>query len=90
MRYRIRRSAQFKRDVKRAIKRGKDIEQLLSVVQELAEGHHLAAHYQDHPLKGQYKDKRDCHLDTDWILIYAVLDNELVLYRTGSHADLFR
>ena len=90
MRYQIRRSTQFKRDVKRAIKRGKDIEQLLSVVQELAEGRRLAAHYQDHPLKGQYKDKRDCHLDPDWILIYAVLNNELVLYRTGSHADLFR
>jgi mRNA interferase YafQ len=90
MRYPIRRSAQFKRDVKRAVKRGKDIEQLLSVLQELAEDRQLAAHYQDHPLKGQYKGKRDCHLDPDWILIYAVLDEELVLYRTGSHADLFR
>ncbi len=50
----------------------------------------MAAHYQDHPLKGQYKDKRDCHLGPDWILVYAVVDNELVLYRTGSHADLFR
>ena len=90
MRYQIRRSTQFKRDVKRAIKRGKDIEQLFFVVQELAEGRRLAGHYQDHPLKGQYKDKRDCHLDPDWILIYTVLNNELVLYRTGSHADLFR
>ena len=90
MRYQIRRSAQFKRDVKRAIKRGKDIEQLFSVVQDLAEDCHLAARYQDHPLKGQYKGKRDCHLDPDWVLIYAVLDNELVLYRTGSHGDLFR
>ena len=90
MRYQIRRSTQFKRDVKRAIKRGKDIEQLFFVVKELAEDRRLAAHYQDHPLKGQYKDKRDCHLDPDWILIYAVLNNELVLYRTGSHADLFR
>ena len=90
MRFRIRRSTQFKRDVKRAIKRGKDIELLLSVVQELAEGRPLATHFQDHPLKGEYKDKRNCHLDPDWILIYALLDNELVLYRTGSHADLFR
>ena len=90
MKYKIRRSAQFKKDVKRAIKRGKDIEQLLSVVQELAKDHNLAVQYQDHPLKGRYKDKRDCHLDPDWILIYAVVDNELVLYRTGSHADLFR
>ena len=50
----------------------------------------MADQYQDHRLKGQYKDKRDCHLEGDWILIYAVLDDELVLYRTGSHADLFR
>jgi len=81
MKYRIRRSAQFKRDVKRATKRGKDIEQLLSAVQQLAEGRSLPDYYHDHPLKGRYKDKRDCHLDPDWILIYAVVDNELVLYR---------
>ena len=89
MKYQIRRSTQFKKDVKRIRRRGKDIEQLLSVVQELAVGHPLPAHYQDDPLKGQYKDKRDCHLDPDWILIYAVIDSELLLYRTGSHADLF-
>ncbi|MEI7824368.1 MAG: type II toxin-antitoxin system YafQ family toxin [Chlorobiaceae bacterium] len=46
--------------------------------------------YVDHPLKGQYHRKRDCHLEPDWILIYALEDQELVLYPTGSHADLFR
>ncbi len=46
--------------------------------------------YLDHPLKGQYHRKRDCHLEPDWILIYALEDQELVLYPTGSHADLFR
>jgi len=50
----------------------KDPEQLLFVVQELAEGHLLAERYNDHPLKGQYIGKRDCHIDPDWILIYAV------------------
>jgi len=52
MKYRIRRTSQFKKDVKRAIKRGNDIEQLLSIVQELSEGRALAAKYQDHPMKG--------------------------------------
>jgi mRNA interferase YafQ len=88
--YRIRRTAQFKKDVKRMLKRGKDLDQLLSVVQELAEGRPLPEQYVDHPLKGQYVEKRDCHLEPDWILIYAIEDEDLVLYRTGSHADLFR
>ncbi len=90
MKSRIRRTAQFKKDVKRVLKRGKVLDQLLAVVQELAEGQPLAEQYVDHPLKGQYSGKRDCHLEPDWILIYAVEDDELVLYRTGSHADLFR
>lgn len=90
MKYRIRRTAQFKKDVKRVLKRGKALEQLLAVVQELAEGQLLPEQYVDHPLKGQYSGKRDCHLEPDWILIYAVEDDELILYRTGSHADLFR
>jgi mRNA interferase YafQ len=72
------------------LKRGKDLDQLLAVVQELAEGRPLSEQYGDHPLKGQYSGKRDCHLEPDWILIYALEDDELVLYRTGSHADLFR
>ena len=77
MRYEIRRSTQFKKDVKRALKREKDIEQLLYLIEELAESRDLAARYQDHSLKGKYKDKKDCHLDPDWILIYAVLDDEV-------------
>jgi mRNA interferase YafQ len=88
--YRLRRSTQFKRDVKRLLKRGKDLECLLAVVQTLADGKPLSAIHCDHPLKGEYSGKRDCHIEPDWILIYAVEDKELVLYRTGSHADLFR
>ena len=90
MKYRIRRTTQFKKDVKRTIKRGKNLDHLLLVVQELAEGRPLASRHQDHSLKGQYIEKRDCHIAPDWILIYAIEDDELVLYRTGSHSDLFR
>ena len=88
--YQIRRTTQFKKDIKRVLKRGKDIEQLLAVVRHLAEGYPLDALNCDHPLKGQYHGKRDCHLEPDWILIYAIEDQDVVLYRTGSHADLFR
>ena len=89
MRFPVRRTRMMKRDVKRLLKRGKDIEKLLSAVEILSEGSVLPSEYKDHPLTGELKGKRDCHLEGDWILIYAVEDNELVLYRTGSHADLF-
>lgn len=86
----IRRTTQFKRDVKRVLQRGKDIERLLAVIELLAAGSPLEARHQDHPLKGEYAGKRDCHVEPDWLLIYAIEDQELILYRTGSHADLFR
>jgi mRNA interferase YafQ len=76
--------------VKRVLKRGKDLERLLGIVQMLADEKPLPAMHRDHPLKGEYSGKRDCHIEPDWILIYAVEDEELILYRTGSHADLFR
>jgi len=59
VKYRIRRTAKFKKDVKRVCKRGNDIEDLLRVIQEFAEGFSLSEQYDDHPLKGEYKGKRD-------------------------------
>ena len=90
MKLSIRRTTQFKRDIKRILRSGKDIEKLLSIVEKLAEGRKLAPEYHDHPLNGKYKNKRDCHIEPDWILIYAIEDDELVLYHTGSHPQLFR
>ena len=90
MKLTIRRTTQFKRDIKRLLRSGKDIEKLLSIAEELAEGRRLPPKYHDHPLSGKYKNKRDCHIEPDWILIYAIEDDELVLYRTGSHSQLFR
>ena len=85
----IRRTSQFKKDVKRMLKRGKDLEKLLLVVQDLSARRKLSVKYKDHPLKGQHRDKRDCHIEPDWILLYAIESDELVLYRTGTHSDLF-
>ena len=89
MTLRIRRTSRFKQDVKRMLKRGKDLDKLIFVVQELSAERELSARYRDHPLKGRHRDKRDCHIEPDWILLYAIEGTELVLYRTGTHADLF-
>jgi len=85
----IRRTSQFKKDTKQMLKSGKDLEKLLFVVNEIAGGRKLAVKYKDHPPKGTYKGKRDCHIEPDWILIYAIDGDELILYRTGTHSDLF-
>lgn len=90
MKYAIRRSAQFKKDVSQLQRGGKDIEKLLSVIGKLADGERLPKKHCDHPLKGGFKGKRDCHVADDWLLIYAIEDNELILYRTGTHSELFR
>jgi mRNA interferase YafQ len=84
------RTSQFKRDVKRAKKRGKDTDRLKTVIALLAQGRTLPAKYKDHQLKGVYKDCRECHLDPDWLLIYRIEANVLQLVRTGTHADLFQ
>ena len=90
MRLNIKRTNRFKKDAKRMLKRGKDIEALLCVINELVEQRELNPKQKDHALIGQYTNKRDCHIEPDWILIYAIEDTDLVLYRTGTHSDLFR
>ena len=83
------RSGQFRRDVKRAEKRGKDLSKLRHALGLLISGDALLASYRDHPLKGDWKGYRDAHIEPDWLLIYRVSGDELHLVRTGSHADLF-
>ena len=90
MKLTIRRTTQFKRDIKRLLRSGKDIEKLLSIAGKLAAGRKLPLEYHDHPLSGQYKNKRDCHIESDWILIYSIENDELILYRRGSHSHLFK
>ncbi len=86
----IHRTSQFKKDVKRMGKRGKQFEEFKDVIKKLAVDERLEAKYRDHVLVGQYKGTRECHIEPDWLLIYELTERELVLVRTGTHADLFR
>ena len=83
-------TTQFARDVKRMIKRGKDIEKLKVLIRKLVGDEILDAKHRDHPLIGPWKNCRDCHIETDWILIYSIDAHSLRLERTGTHSDLFR
>lgn len=87
----IRYEKTFKKDFKRIIKRGYNIQLLEDVIEILASGQVLPEKYKDHNLTGNYYDCRECHITPDWLLIYKINNNELILYltRTGTHSDLF-
>ena len=80
-----------KKDVKLAKKQGKDVDKLFEVIRFLSEGKELEPKFRDHPLSGNYKGCRECHVEPDWLLIYKVYEDVLVLMlvRVGSHSDLF-
>ena len=82
-------SGRFKRDVKRAQSRGKDMGKLKTVLLLLISEQPLPSGYRDHPLKGEWRGFRDLHIEPDWLLLYRVESKELQLARTGTHADLF-
>lgn len=82
-------SGQFKRDVKLAAKRGKDLDKLKALLDLLIKGKPLPDKYRDHPLHGDWNSFRDAHIEPDWLLIYKVSGNVVRFERTGRHADLF-
>ena len=89
--YNVKFSNRFKRDLKIARKRGYRIELLEEVVATLAQGEKLDPRYRDHELSGNYENMRECHITPDWLLVYQIFENELILFlsRTGTHSDLF-
>ena len=91
MKYEILRTSQFKKDYKLAVKRGCDIDRLKKVVTLLANGETLPVEFRDHSLSGNYSGYRECHIQPDWLLVYKITENQLLLtlYRTGTHSDLF-
>lgn len=91
MKYKIASTGKFKRDLKQAIKRNLNIEALHEIVDLLAEGKPLPERNKDHSLTGNWGGHRECHIAPDWLLIYRVENDVLVLTltRTGTHSDLY-
>ncbi|MDE0621191.1 MAG: type II toxin-antitoxin system YafQ family toxin [Bryobacterales bacterium] len=83
------RSSRFKRDVRRAKARGKDLAKLRSLLGSLTKQEKLKGRYRDHRLQGGWKGYREAHLESDWLVICRVHGDELQLARTGTHSDLF-
>lgn len=83
---------QFKKDLKLAKKQGKDLDKLFEVINILANGEKLDTKFKDHDLSGNYKGTRECHIEPDWLLIYEIDNNALILmlYRLGTHSELFK
>lgn len=77
--------------LKLAKKQHKNLDKLFSVINTLANGETLNAKYKDHDLMGNYKGTRECHIEPDWLLVYEIKDDVLVLmlYRLGTHSELF-
>jgi len=92
MKYEVKFTSQFKKDLKKAKKQHKDLNELFSVIETLAEGGSLDTKYHDHDLSGDYKGTRECHIESDWLLVYEIVNEILVLmlYRVGSHSELFK
>ena len=86
---RLSQTSQFKKDIKRLKKRGRDLEKLGDVVRLLASDKPLEEKHRDHALIGKWIGSRDCHVEPDWILIYRNESELLYLERSGSHSDLF-
>lgn len=91
MKYELETTGHFKKDLKTVIKRGYNMTLIQSVIDLLCSGQPLPEKNQDHALSGNWANYRECHITPDWLLIYKVEDNILVLTltRTGSHSDLF-
>ena len=79
----------FEKDLKRAIKRGKDLDKLWKIVEQLLNNKPLEKRHRPHPLSGNYATAWECHIEPDWLLIWNQEDDQLVLSRTGTHSDLF-
>ena len=86
---RLGQTRQFKKDIKRLQKRGKELAKISVVIDLLLAQKPLPEKNRDHQLSGNWAGHRDCHIEPDWLLIYKIMDDEIRLERTGTHSDLF-
>lgn len=91
MKYDVEFTNKFKKELKIAKKQNQDLNKLYNVIEKLANGEALDIKYRDHELAGKYKGTRECHIEPDWLLVYEIKDEILVLilYRLNSHSELF-
>ena len=80
---------QFEKDSKRCLKRNKKMEKFKLVAESLLAGETLDAIHRDHKLIGNFVGRRECHLESDWLLVYKVEEGRVIFERMGSHSDLF-
>lgn len=80
---------QFERDIKRIKKRGKNLDKLKIILRSLINEEELDLIHKDHKLIGNWLGRRECHIESDWLLIYKTEDDQIIFERTGTHSDLF-
>jgi len=81
---------QFDRDLKRMLKRGKNTEKIKSIISKLINEQELEPKHRDHKLIGNYEGRHECHIESDWLLIYKLEENAIIFERIGTHSDLFK
>jgi mRNA interferase YafQ len=81
---------QFERDVRRMQRRGKNLDKLKILVRSLVAEESLDPIHRDHKLLGNWQGRRECHIESDWLLIYKTEEDRIIFERTGTHSDLFR
>ena len=90
--YEVKYTNRFEKDLKQALKRGKNLDKLFDIIEKLAEDEPLEPKNRVHMLVGEYSGYWECHIEPDWLIVYEKFDDVLVLsmYRTGTHSDLFK
>jgi mRNA interferase YafQ len=81
---------QFERDLKLPLRRGKNIEKFKIIARTLLAGEPLDPIHRDRRLIGNYTGRRDCHIESDWLLIYKIEGDRLIFERMGTHSNLFK
>jgi len=81
---------QFDKDVKRMQRRAKNLEKLKIIIRALIAEESLNSIFRDHKLIGNWKGRRECHIESNWLLIYKIEESRIIFERTGTHSDLFR
>ena len=81
---------QFEKDVKRARRRGKNLEKFKLIARTMLAGEPLDPLHRDHRLVDNYQGRRECHIESDWLLIYKAEEKSIIFERMGTHEDLFK